>query len=328
MTTDLISLIVPTRGRPRELRRFLASIATTADRPEAIEIVLVIDADDEETLAVNHARVAINRVIVAPGQTMGALNSAGYAASRGRYLMLLNDDVIARTPGWDKKVRACFAAFADDILLVHVNDTVFQQQLCTFPIVSRRFCTLAGGICPHDYVRYRIDDHIEDVFNMLGVLGERRTLYLPEVIFEHENYVTNAAGLRQYFSDAEILAGDGPRFDRFSPRRRELALQLRSLIAGDAGASRLAKWRRRLQAITDPFALRVPVRMLVVRDADLASPRALRRRAARRAWLEALARPWRRLHSHLRTQGCRGLLRAAARKLLWTIGIQRRPAAT
>src|SRR5262249_38893742 len=173
------SLIVPTRGRPEQLRRFLASVAATARAPDALEVVLVLDDDDSASTCVTDEAIPLRHVVVRPGQTMGALNAAGYGASTGRYVMLLNDDVVVRTPGWDAKIRACFRAFPDEILLVHVNDTVFQKALCTFPIVSRRFCELAGGICPCDYVRYRIDDHIEDVFNLLGVLGPRRSLYLP-----------------------------------------------------------------------------------------------------------------------------------------------------
>src|SRR5262249_29358493 len=144
----------------------------------------------------------VRRVVVQPGRTMGTLNSAGYDACAGQYVMLLNDDVVARTPGWDRRIRRCFRAHADGILLVHPNDTVFEDRLCTFPVVSRTYCTLAGGVCPSVYARYRIDDHIEDVFNLLGVLGERRIVYLPGVVFEHLNYVLHPAGLRQYFSES------------------------------------------------------------------------------------------------------------------------------
>src|SRR5262249_47778852 len=122
MSSEVISLIVPTRQRPDRLRRLLASLADTTARPEALEVILVIDSDDADSLQVTEDRLASKHVVVPSGQTMGALNMAGYDASRGRYLMLLNDDVIARTPGWDNAVRSCFAAYPDEILLVHVND--------------------------------------------------------------------------------------------------------------------------------------------------------------------------------------------------------------
>ena len=50
--------------------------------------------------------------------------------------MLVNDDVIVRTPGWDTAIYRTFARFGDDIALVHVNDLLFQERLCTFPVLS------------------------------------------------------------------------------------------------------------------------------------------------------------------------------------------------
>src|SRR5262249_33579549 len=255
-------------------------------------------------------------IVVPPGQTMGALNAAGYAGSTGRYVMLLNDDVIVRTPGWDAKIRACFRAFRDEILLVHVNDTVFQKALCTFPVVSRRFCELAGGICPRDYVRYRIDDHIEDVFNLLGVLGERRSLYLPEVIFEHENFVTNAAGVRQYFSEPRILARDAARFDVLRGHRKETALRLMSHIHPRATERQRDGWRARLDAVTDSLSLRVPERLCVLENSTLTSPAKVRFALSRAGDIVNGARGiLRRASACYRERGVRGVARALGRRL-------------
>lgn len=256
MPRPVISPIVPTRGRPAQLGRFLRSVAATAARPESLEVVLVIDADDPESAAAGHPGLSVKHVVVPPGLTMGALNAAGYEAATGAYLMLLNDDVVARTRGWDDRLRACFRRFPDGIVLVHPNDTLFRDLLCTFPAVSRTFCELAGGICPPDYVRYRIDDHIEDVFNLLAALGRRRAVYLPDVVFEHLNTIALPQGGHAYASDPAVLAVDAPRFEALFARRKELALRLLAHIEGAPSAAR----RRRLEALTDPFALRVPGR--------------------------------------------------------------------
>ena len=60
---------------------------------------------------------------------------------------------------------------------------------------------------------------------MLGVLGERRILYLPEVVFEHFNHVTNEAGVRQYFSEPATLAVDAAVFDQRVGERKELVIR-------------------------------------------------------------------------------------------------------
>lgn len=253
---SLVSLVVPTRGRPAQLRRMLDSVAQTAAHPERLEVVLVIDDDDPLSL-VTHPRLAVRHTVGAPGRTMGALNNAGFAASSGRYVMLLNDDVVVRTRGWDATALACFQRFPDPFVLIHVNDTLMRDHLCTFPLTSRAFYEVCGAVCPSEYQRYRIDDHIEDVFNLLAVAGERRVVYLPDVIFEHDNATLHPEAGAVYLSDPAILAADAPRFDAFLPQRKELARRVMAAIGAPPCAA--------IDAVTDSFAIRTPGRQIVMR---------------------------------------------------------------
>lgn len=297
----MLSLIVPTRQRPESLRRLLGSLAGTTARPEALEVVLVVDADDRASLSILEPRLPLRHVVVRPGETMGGLNMAGYEAARGRHLMLLNDDVVARTPGWDDAVRTCFQAFPDEMVLVHVNDLVMQKHLCTFPIVSRAFCELAGGVCPREYRRYRIDDHIEDCFNLLGVLGERRIVYAPDIVFEHANYVETPAGLRQYFSDPAVLAVDAPRFEQLLGQRQATALRMKVRIHGRSEIP--AGWRRRLERIHDSMLARTPDRQRILTSTGIVEP-----------W-DLAPSLWERMRECARAKGWRGLASAVGRRL-------------
>lgn len=260
------SIIVPTRGRPERLALLLESIKVTTKDIDSIEVLLVIDEDDESTMQFEYTGVPLKRVIVSPGLPMGALNMAGYEVSTARYIMLLNDDVIVRTLTWDEKVLEAFRNFPDEIVLVHVNDRIFQDKLCTFPFLSRTFCELAGGICPYDYVRYRIDDHIYNIFNLLSVLGRTRILYLPDVIFEHTNFVVSGTGKVQYLPNKEIHAADTARFDSLLGVRKELAIRLAGFI--DKHLSREVEDIRRkmLFQITDSISIRLPEYVSVISE--------------------------------------------------------------
>jgi hypothetical protein len=297
MDRPMFSLIVPTRGRPGPLRRFLDSVAATARCPDQIEVILVTDEDDPASLGVRHPQLTLREVVGPPGRTMGALNAAGARAARGAYLMLLNDDVVVRTRGWDETTHASFRRFPDPFALVHVNDTLMCDHLCTFPIVSREFCDLAGDICPEVYNRYRIDDHVEDVFNLLGALGERRVVYLPDVVFEHTNAVEHPEAGRVYQSDPALLAQDAPHFDALLPARKELALLLLERIKATPAT---AAQRETLAKIADSFALRTPGRQIVVR-------RPWWRRTGQLAG--GAAELWRRARDYARRKGYRGLVR-------------------
>jgi hypothetical protein len=278
----------------------LQSVAATAADPAAIEVVLVVDADDQASRTFRFEQLHLKHVIVPPGQPMGALNMAGYQAAQGDYLMLLNDDVVARTRAWDRRVLAALRGFPDGIVLAHVNDLLFRQVLCTFPVVSRTYCELAGGICPREYLRYRIDDHIEDVFNLLWVLGERRTIYLGDVVFEHLKFAEHE-GRREYHPDSVVLAQDAPRFLALFEERKNLALQLKERIVGPASPSRLRRWRARLDEIADPFTLRVPERHRVETRAQRLHSR--------------LAAGLRRLPGAVCQKGLRGLVQALGKRL-------------
>jgi len=295
----LFSLIVPTRQRPTQLRRMLDSVANTAAHPERVEVVLVVDADDTASL-VRHSRLNIRHIVVPPGLTMGALNQAGYEGSSGDYVMLLNDDIIVHTRRWDAIALSCFRRFPDPFVLLHVNDTLIRDHLCTFPLTSRAFYEQIGGICPAEYRRYRIDDHIEDVFNLLAMCGERRVVYLPDVVFEHDNAVNHPEAGAVYLSDPAILALDAPLFDALLPQRKEQALKVYAAINPAQNRIEEAQRRATLDAILSSFDLRVPGRQRIVRTPWWRGPRdtmhgliARANRARKKSGKELLRTAWR-----------------------------------
>ena len=227
------SFLLPTRKRITGLTALMESIKATTARSEELEIILGIDEDDQESRDFVCEGLNIVKTIVPNGLTMGRLNQACYKASRGQYVMAMNDDVLVRTPRWDERVTRALEAVRDDIFLGHVNDLLFGQTLCCFPIVSRTFCELAGGFCPEQYERYRIDDHIHEAFVLLGGLGHSRVLYLPNVIFEHLNYVPGNKGQRLYQLNQEILARDAARYEELRSTRRALAEKLARHISAE-----------------------------------------------------------------------------------------------
>ena len=49
MVNSLISILVPTRGRPESVFRLIKSINETASRKDMVEIIFYVDNDDEMT---------------------------------------------------------------------------------------------------------------------------------------------------------------------------------------------------------------------------------------------------------------------------------------
>lgn len=252
----LFSLIIPTRGRIDGLRRLLDSLRDNAQDPASLEVIVVVDEDDRESQSFTYAGLRLERVVVPPGQTMGNLNLAGFRAASGRYLMLLNDDVVVHTSNWDMHVRQIFEHYPDGIVLVHVNDLIFRDSLCTFPLLTREFCQLAGGICRPEYRRYRIDDHIHHIFDLIHLLGYTRRVFLPDVVFEHCNAVEYASGVREYVPNPAIQELDDADFEALLGERRRAALACVEHIEGRSRSEVQAARVRVLESFPDSMALR------------------------------------------------------------------------
>ena len=194
-----ISLLLPSRGRPQVLQRFLDSIAATASRPEQVEVVLYTDLDDAAAQDLAGARLNLTR-LHGPRLNMSEFNTACAEQSSGRLLMLANDDVIAETPGWDEVLQGLLVRYADGIFLGWPRDGVMNERLATFPILSRRACVLMSAPFGTGYRRLFIDTHVTDVFLRLRVLGVQRLHYLGDVVFRHF-HAPEQGGLRTELAD-------------------------------------------------------------------------------------------------------------------------------
>ncbi len=226
-----ISIILPTRGRAALLKRLFNSIAETTANPGAIEIILRMDEDDTESHEIGHPGLNIKKMIRRAGATMGAITNESYAISTGRYIMLMNDDVVFRTQGWDKNVLQAFAKFPDDIALIYGNDLDQGEHMPTFPILSRRSIELFGGVCPSEYFNLCIDAHLFDIYSQLKALGHDRILYLEDTVFEHLHFIIGKSE-----RDNTYIKKDEPHdhylFLSYADERTFVATRLRDQIEG------------------------------------------------------------------------------------------------
>jgi glycosyltransferase involved in cell wall biosynthesis len=190
-----ISLLLPTRGRAALVQRLFDSLVQTTADLRHLEVVLCIDEDDSESREICRRELSLIKIVGAPGRTMGKMNRDCYESSHGRYVMLVNDDLIFRTPHWDRRVLETASRFADEIAIIYGNDLDQGAAVPTFPIVSRRVCELLGEICPSGYRHLHIESHLLDIFKQLARLGHKRICYLDDVIFEHMHYVVGKSAL-------------------------------------------------------------------------------------------------------------------------------------
>lgn len=185
----MISLLLPTRGRPTLVARLFDSIAEKTRDLSQIEVVVYIDDDDRDSFGIQDTRFSV-KVTIGHRLTMGGYNSACLTNASGDIAILINDDMVIRTQGWDDIVRELDTRFPDKVYLGYGNDLFKGSKLCTFPILSRKTCEILEKPFPVEYRGAFIDYHLLDIFKRLSHIGHDRICYLDNLVFEHLHYRT------------------------------------------------------------------------------------------------------------------------------------------
>lgn len=106
----MISVLLPSRKRTSLLCRCIASIAENASSRDSFEICLRIHRDDIETINALPKILTLCTVRVVIGLQHEGYNSLNWfyqeaaAIARGKWIWVMNDDVVCNTRGWDEMV--------------------------------------------------------------------------------------------------------------------------------------------------------------------------------------------------------------------------------
>jgi len=189
---EKISLLLPTRGRTALAKRFLQSVADKTTQLDNVEIIIRVDDDDVESHQIKFSGLN-TKLLIDPKTTMGGYNTECFNQSSGEIIVLVNDDMVIQTLGWDEKLRELHRKIEDKIYLAYGNDLFKKGDLCTFPILSRQCCELLQKPYHLAYRGAFIDYHLMDIFKRLEKAGHNRIFYLNDVVFEHLHYRTGKA---------------------------------------------------------------------------------------------------------------------------------------
>jgi hypothetical protein len=202
-----ISVLMPTRGRRYLAERFLASALKHSASPNNIEYILYVDDDDSDSQAIFVENVEC-KIIVGPRSPMGLCNTRCLEEANGEIIVLVNDDVVIRTVGWDKNIRIMHHSIPDGIYLAYPNDLNKGKGLSAFPILSRKTCELVSQPFPIIYKGAFIDTHLMEIFIRLKKLDKNRIVYMDELIFEHLHFRTGKGKIDQTYKDRNRFADD------------------------------------------------------------------------------------------------------------------------
>jgi glycosyltransferase involved in cell wall biosynthesis len=223
-----ISMILPSRGRPQNLDRLYKSVLETASNPEEVELCIRIDKDDPASLQAELWSAANVRQVIDDRRTLSILWNEAAAVATGSILLLCDDELVLRTPGWDATIWTLFEASSDKILLAYGQDGIQNERLATYPFVHRRWVETLGYFCPPYFECDHNDSWLDAVARAIG-----RRVHLPLLHLEHMHPIAGKAEWDTTHKERQArgLAQNAPKiFASKAGERKADAEKLRAIL--------------------------------------------------------------------------------------------------
>ena len=192
----MISILLPSRGRPNNLRRLLQSIQDTADIPVEIEVIVRLDSDDSSYYEYGDITEDFN-VYLFPGPrtVLSRCWNECFQVSTGDILMHCGDDIVFRTAGWDTIVKQTFDEYSDKIVFVYGNDGLQGREFGTHGFIHRKWVEAVGYFVPPYFVSDFNDTWLNEVAKLIG-----RHRWI-DIYTEHLHFINNKAEIDQTHRD-------------------------------------------------------------------------------------------------------------------------------
>lgn len=167
-----ISIIHPSRSRPKQAIATKARWLINADHASNIEYVFSLDLDDPQRNAYKG-----NKLLNSNTSAIAAINYAAYYAT-GDLLIVVSDDFDC-VKGWDAKLLEAIGDRRD--FLVKTPDGI-QEWIVTLPILDRKYYERFGYVYPPHLKHMFADTWMTHVADLLGRRIE------VDLLFEHKHY--------------------------------------------------------------------------------------------------------------------------------------------
>jgi len=204
-------VIVPTRGRPKMLKKFIQSFEKTASRDTTV--LFYLDDNDPE-LQRYRQHIKPYPYMIGKQKTITEIFNgiATESFPDMDYYMPCNDDFIFHTKNWDlklmdviKKNTGSGIAFGDD--------KIQGQNMCTTSVISGDIVRAVG------YLQMPSLTHLcgDNVWYTIG-RGINRLYYLPEVVIEHNHFMNEKVEkdkIYEYTNSQSMYDRDGAALKRW-----------------------------------------------------------------------------------------------------------------
>lgn len=207
----MISVLLPTRGRPQQLREAISSLIRHSAGP--VEILVAADTDD--VALPEYGRMLDNRTVKwfvqEPFPTLAQKVNSLVPHASGDWMLQFTNDMIVTANMWDVRIIARMPIFNRAIGYTFVGN---DEGKASLPILPRNIVAELGWFCPPHFPFWFSDSWMTELVTMSGKgIG-------IDLGVQHQPGVTSTQGLRD-------LAFWRHFFDATRPERIAYAAKLR-----------------------------------------------------------------------------------------------------
>lgn len=170
---ELISVLIPERGRPMMLFRLIKSLLETAGDDKAFEVLVAIDDDDPAWATMDGQEIdgRVRYFVWPRPKTLGEKLNMLAAQAKADTMFMMANDYVMLTHGWPGIIREAVAALPNGIGVPFPKDSLHPDH-ASFPIITRRMMDAIGYFAPVWFPYWYVDTWWDEIGLLLGVRPE------------------------------------------------------------------------------------------------------------------------------------------------------------
>lgn len=192
----MITILCPTRGRPKQFQRMYDSAMQTAKYPEKLHISAFIGSDDN---SLGEYPKELKNGMIFVGPPWSAVMAANFLATRcneyypnTKLYMGGADDMIFSTPNWDEALIDAYDALNNKIHVFALRDSR-DENGTPHPIISRDYVNVMGYMIPPIFLHWFVDTWTTEIAKANSCFT-----HLKEYLLVHDKPSDKGAGDETY----------------------------------------------------------------------------------------------------------------------------------
>lgn len=216
-------VVVPSRGRPENIKRFIAALHKTNAK---VDLIVGVDDDDIKLPEYKELENQLNfKLVIGPrekfAKTVNRIMMSNF--TKYKYLSWMGDDHVTITLGWDEAYRNELDRL--NVGVVYGNDLVMGQEIATELAFTSNIVGVLGYAIPQGFIHLYVDNYFMELGRAIGKLS-----YLNDIVVQHMHPSAGTALEDLTYREAnspENWTNDKIRFEKYI--KEELPLDVEKL---------------------------------------------------------------------------------------------------